>query len=274
MIYVSTSTIRYNKNLMNVLDRYHKIGIKHVELGAVHFYIRDYSWLFDFKQKTNMNFIVHGFFPPTKTPFFLNIGSQNKVFLKKSLVVAKKGISMCANLGSSLYSLHGGMLYDYGPNLTPLSKRYRPEDVFSTMCDSLKELCDFAGAYNIKIAVENMVNRESMLLVESKEFRNLFEQVKNKNLGALVDIGHLNMAFTDKSLQARFIRDIASRVFEFHIHKNNGNCDQHLPIEQTDIFDIVPRGILKKVYLTLEGQNNWSEDDIKRTASLIGDLFF
>ena len=66
MLYVSTNSIVNNKNLFSVLNRYNKLGIKNIELGSVHNYISDFKPLFKFQKDNGANFVIHGFFPPTK----------------------------------------------------------------------------------------------------------------------------------------------------------------------------------------------------------------
>src|SRR3989338_8781908 len=108
MLYISTTSIISNKDLFSVLDRYSKLGIKNIELGSVHIFFSDFKPLFKFQKDNDIDFIIHGFFPPLKDPFFINISSQNKKILKKSIEFSKNSIDMCRKLNSDIYTTHSG----------------------------------------------------------------------------------------------------------------------------------------------------------------------
>jgi len=98
VIYTSTCCLKKPHDLLYVLDEYQKAELEHVELGSVHKY-------FDVKKLNDYNFdyMIHGYFPPPKTPFNFNLASQNNLIVKKSLNLAKQAIDLCCELNSHFF---------------------------------------------------------------------------------------------------------------------------------------------------------------------------
>ena len=278
MLYISTTSIINNKNLFTVLERYNKLGIRSIELGSVHNYISDFKPLFKFQKDNDINFIIHGFFPPLKEKFFINLSSQNGKILKKSIDSCKKSVEMCRKLNSSIYTTHSGFSRDIIPNkkmkygIGIASKEYDKEIILNTLNKSITEICDYANNYDIKIAIETMNSDRKMTIMDNPIIiDSFFKNIKLKNLFLLFDTGH--MKANSVSLNFDFkeaVKKLKKYIIALHLQDNTNNGeDEHLPIKNTEILDLFGKDFLKDKYITLEGQNNWTEKDILDSRKLV-----
>lgn len=278
MLYISTTSIVNNKDLFNVLERYNKLGIKNIELGSVHKYIPDFRPLFKFQKDNDINFIIHGFFPPLKKTFFVNLSSQNKKILKESIEFSKNSIEMCRKLNSNLYTTHSGFSKEIKYNnkmkynVEIISKEHDKDLIIDTLKESVTEICDYANSYNIKIAIETMNGYEEATIMDNPPTINdFFKDIKLKNLYLLFDTGH--MKANSVTLNFNFkesIEKLKKYIIALHLQDNKGKGeDEHLPIKNTEILDCFGKEFLKDKYLTLEGQNNWKEKDILESKQIV-----
>lgn len=79
-----------------------------------------------------------------------------------------------------------------------------------------QEICDYAESLNIKVAFENTK------LKGYQEY--ILDNIKNKNVGICIDVGHIHAHFKGKYNYERF----KDRVFAVHIHDNMSKKDLHL----------------------------------------------
>ena len=269
MIFVSTACLRngderYTRDLFKVLNIYKRLGIKNIELGSVHEQIKDFTPLFRYKKENNANFIIHGFFPPTDARFMMNLASQNSRILKETIAIAKNGIETCRKLDSNLYSLHAGHCADIFENKSNCKEIISAEKAIKISANSLGILCDYAKKLNVDIAVENsngFIDQTFNYSIES--FNEIFRKVSARNLGVLIDIGHLNMAAMHFGFDKKyFIKKLLVKVLELHCHENNGIKDEHLNVKNKDLLKGFDKDVLKKIAVTLEA-NRLDENGIK-----------
>lgn len=269
-IFISTSCLKQGKNLFYVLDKYLENGIRTVELGSSHNYENNLQDKLLNEYLKKAKFQIHGYFPPLKNPIVINLASQNKEILQKSIFHSKQAIDLTYKLGSSLYSIHAGIRKD--PDPKELGKKFNTKNIadynaaFDTFVSSLKEICKYAKQYNIEIAVENHVvapfnltNKENKLFLMSghDEFIELFKNVKKRNLGILLDLGHLKV--TSKTLgfdKNIFIDEIKEYIKVIHLHDNDGATDLHRNIKLGSWpFEIIKEKKIKDIPITLESHN-------------------
>jgi sugar phosphate isomerase/epimerase len=264
MVYVSTSCLRdgenrFTKDIFRVLDVYGKLGIQDIELGSTHSYIGDLTPLFSFQREHNANFVIHGFFPPTKEQVILNFASQTNV-LKKSMEIAKQALEFCRKLNSRLYSCHGGYLADLDLDFNPIQPLMSYEQAFDTVKHSIAELVDYASSYDIKVAIEKISYADDVMFYHYNHFLHLFEEVNQKNLGILLDVGHLDKdcskgLFTKKE----FIEKVKHKIFELHVHQVVGQKD-HFNVTDENILKDFDKETIEKAAVTLEANMLTAEE--------------
>lgn len=222
-LYISTSCLK--GDVFDVLDLYEEAGFRNVELGSSHPHNERISPAaiaeYDF------GFMVHNYFPPPREPFIVNIASQNRAILKRSVVQLKTGIDFCDKLGVPLFTFHSGFRSDPDLNLRFKTDRTAPHGTaIKTTIQSLIEINGYAEDRGIRTAIENNVLADFMC--EYREFERLFREIGSDNLGILLDLGHLNVTANTLGFDAdEFIRRSKDRVFAVHLHENNGKVDEH-----------------------------------------------
>jgi len=254
MIFISTTCLNNNKNLFQVLEKYAKLGITNIELGSAHDYIENFTSLFKWQKEYDFDFIIHGFFPPNKKPVWMNLASINKEILEISIWVVKNAIELCRKLDSNLYSFHGGYLYDFDMNHKQIGKELSKKEAYSLLKENIGEMCDYASQYSVNIAIENMnATLPQVLFNTSNEIKDFLKAVSRKNLGVLIDIGHLKLASQRLGFDPKqFIKMLQEKMFEIHVHENNGVEDDHLLLKDTKLLDIFDKGVIAKIPVTLE----------------------
>ena len=120
----------------------------------------------------------------------------------------------------------------------PASFTLRPDeepvvDIQKT-AELLKYATDRLARRGIKTAIENWIGNSNIEAYEA-----IKEGVDHEDLGALVDIGHLNIAvnanLTGGLSPGDYVRRMPIPIHEVHVHYNNGVDDQHAPLEAHSI---------------------------------------
>jgi len=250
VLHISTSCLKQKLSISDMLDLCKETDIKNIELGPCQEYTTQDRKLLE---NSSVSFTVHHYFPPPEEPFVINLASQDKRILERSMIQLKKSIDFCNNLGLGLFSFHAGFRVDPDINFTfNLSTIPDYEKSFRTFKTATEELVRYAEAKNVKIAVENneiseynLVDgkNEALLLCELWEFERLFKEIPSKNLGLLLDLGHLKVSsYWLHFDRYKFIEKLQDKIFEIHIHENNGKTDQHNKLAKNSwCFDVIQK---------------------------------
>lgn len=270
MIFASTACLKgtnggFEKDLFRVLEIYKNSNIKNIELGSVHS-VMDPDFLskslLKYKKENSAEFIIHGFFPPVNGRIMMNLGSQNKEILEKSMLIAENAVEMCRKIDAKLYSFHAALLGEIDAQGAYITDKYDEKVVLETFERNLVKICELASGYGIKIAVENHGGVYGDDFFTRKEhFLNLFEKLKIKNLGILIDAGHLNTAAKKFGFdKADFVKAMQAKAFAAHCHENDGSNDQHKNVNMETLKDF-DREVIKKIEIILEA-NRLNPDEI------------
>ncbi|MFQ5427590.1 MAG: sugar phosphate isomerase/epimerase family protein [Thermodesulfobacteriota bacterium] len=84
------------------------------------------------------------------------------------------------------------------------------------------EFVEMAGDIDLTIAAENIFEREPGPL------KQLVEEINSPSFRLCIDSGHLNI-FSGVSFEAWF-KALGPYIAELHLHDNNGEADEHLPL--------------------------------------------
>lgn len=272
MIFVSTSCFFEKKSVIHILKEYAKQGIRNIELGASHNYEKGImEFLKEYKKKYNAEFTIHGYFPPEKKSLIVNLASQNSEIVKRSIAKIKKMIDIAKQLDVKLCSFHAGFLVDPEQLGKPLdkSKRFDYEKGYATFLYSANEICRYASLKGVKIAFEpnvvssyNVVDgkNEPLLMCRIDEIKIFYRDLEMsgiKNLGLLLDLGHLKVTANNLKFNAlEFIETFKNNVLEIHIHENEGLLDEHKPLKEDSwALKVVNQNAFKNLIITLEVDN-------------------
>jgi len=92
---------------------------------------------------------------------------------------------------------------------------------------ALESFLQVAGAYSGRVALENVFD-------SNPENLERFLRELPKSFGVCIDVGHLNL-FSELPV-SDWLESFKDRIYEFHVHDNNGLEDQHAPVG-TGTFD-------------------------------------
>jgi len=274
MIFVSTTSLENHSDAVETVKRLVDAGITSIELGADHKFPVDAAKIIKMKKEFGLRYTVHAVFPPAKNKLMLNIGSADHETLRESIRIIKNSIDFCNKAEAELYSIHCGFLADIDRYGNPISETITKEKCLDIMKSSMAEIAEYAERYGIKIAMENHTAlTAATLFIRPTEILNMIKETGLRNFGLLVDIGHLNITSNklgfDKIEEIERVKD---HILEFHISENNGERDEHKPLTSTRMIDFLPKELLKGRIVTLEGYNNFSIDDVKKSTDIIEKL--
>jgi len=191
----------------------------------------------------------HNYFPAPKTPFVLNLASENLEIRNQSIKHCKKGLLLANKSGSPFFAAHAGFCID--PKPSELGKKIDINNTFKKNLNwdlfftSLQEILitadnlevDFLIENNV-IALFNIINNENPLLCcESADIIQLFSRIKHKRFGLLLDTAHLKVSCNTLHLN---LFDELSKVRSFirglHHSDNDGVVDSNNSLSENYWF--------------------------------------
>ena len=137
-----------------------KNGFKDIELSGGTEYYEDFEKdLFELKDKYNLNYLCHNYFPPPKKHFVLNLASLNDETFEMSFQHLQQVIALSNRLGADKFAFHAGFFIDI--RLSEIGKKLSRDNLF----DEKEAVERFCNAYdvikrkakNVSLLIENNV---------------------------------------------------------------------------------------------------------------------
>jgi len=238
LVYVSTGYFKNYKS-KSIIEKFKKNKLNNIELSGGKFLtkkeIRNLRLLLD---KCKLR--IHNYFPPPKNKVVINLASDNKQVIKRSLNQIKKSIILSKILKNKYFSFHAGFRMDPLPK--NLGKKFRKNKIISKkraekiFLDNLKYINKFSRKHKIKILIENnVINKKNfdiygenpLLLTNPKDILDFFKKVP-KDIGLLLDLGHLKVsAKTERFNHVDGLKKLNSLVKGYHMSDNGGLEDEN-----------------------------------------------
>jgi sugar phosphate isomerase/epimerase len=246
MIYVSTGFYKEKTPCESALLLYNN-RIKSIELSGGKYSSNFSNELNILKKKINLR--IHNYTPPSKVPFVLNLCSNNKYILRKTIRHIKNGIVFAKKTNSKYFSFHAGFRFD--PKILQLGGKFKKVKLISKKL-ALKifksrviSLNRFAKKNSITLLIENNVfskkvkkvfKENPFLLTNSKDIVNFFNGL-DKNIRLLLDVGHLKVSsFTEGFNLKREHNSVLPYIAAYHLSDNNGKEDSNKLINKYSWF--------------------------------------
>lgn len=262
MIYISTSCVKADtiKEAVSILLRN---GFKNIELsGGTEYYTELEYDLMKIKEETNVNFLLHNYFPPPQNQLVLNLSSLDDEIYNNSLEHYKKALDLSDLLGAKKFGLHAGLLID--PKVKELGKSISTQ----AMYDRSKAIDRFCEGYEIlndyskgtKLYVENNVFSDAnnkrfasnpFLFTDYNSYIELSQLLK---FNVLLDVAHLKVSCNslDLSFGDELIK-LAEIAEYIHISDNDALSDSNEYLRKdSDMFKKVSKLKLKDKTITIE----------------------
>jgi sugar phosphate isomerase/epimerase len=246
MIYVSTGFFRdrtaYQTSLFFIKNK-----IKHIELSSGKYSDNFHSELNALKKKINLR--IHNYTPPPKIPFVLNLCSDDRYILRKTINHIKNGIVLAKKTNSKYFSFHAGFRFD--PKISQLGRKFKKVKLISKKValkvfkSRVKLLNKFAKKNRITLLIENNVfskktkkafKENPFLLTNSKDIISFFNGL-DKNIRLLLDVGHLKVSsFTEGFNLKSEHNAVLPYIAAYHLSENNGKEDSNKLINKNSWF--------------------------------------
>ena len=195
--------------------------------------------------------LIHIYFPAPKNPFVINLASEDKNILNKSIEHSKLNIQRTSKYDLPFYAVHAGFCID--PKISSLGKLIKGKKEFdrsrnrNIFYKSLNELVKYAIDFGVDLLIENNVlsaknflgnnSKNIFLCVESDEIIKVLDQINSPNIGLLLDTGHLKVSST--SLGKNLFEEV-SRILPYvkavHHSDNDGFSDNNKAIDENYWF--------------------------------------
>ncbi len=189
-------------------------------------------------------------------PFWdLSLGSVDEEIRKLSVKRIVTSLNIAKSLNAKNVVFHSGYTetsYISSPKLEWNNRFYA----------SLGEILDYAGSFGLKIALENVYERDVEFFVSA------CETFKNQGLGICFDCGHYNV-YGATPLE-EWLGALAPYLRAVHLHSNNGKADEHLAVDEGNIdFEKIFRILAEKKVAPLITIENKVEDYLVTSVKIL-----
>lgn len=285
MLYVSTSCLQ-KRMISEVICKLAENGIKNIELsGGTDYYPMIEQDLKNLKEKSNLQYACHAYFPPPKEPFVVNLASCNDRIYKRSIEHYELCIEMMCRLGCRTLSVHAGFLVEIneseiggklGRNVV-----YDEKEAYERFCTAFNYIQKLCTTNSIKLFLENNVlsaenyqqfNYHNYMMMT--DYRSIMKMKEMLDFSLLLDLGHLYVSTNTLGLDyTKECDKLKEFVKWIHISENNGIFDEHKPLlEGSQILSEFNKLYHSDINVTLETMGNI--EDIVRSADLMENMHF
>jgi len=246
MIYISTSCIK-NTKIKDSVEELATNGFKNIELsGGTEYYDNFENDLLDLKDKYNLNYRCHNYFPPPKKHFVLNLASLNDETFQISFKHLQRVIALSNRLGADKFAFHAGFFIDI--KLREIGKKLSKDHLFnedesiSRFCNAFQDLQK--QACGVSLFIENNVFSSSnadtydgenpFMMTNFNEYVSLKEKI---DFNLLLDVAHLKVSARTLKLnwdeEFEKMMDASSYV---HVSNNDGFHDLNNQLTKTSVL--------------------------------------
>ncbi len=143
--------------------------------------------------------------------------------------VMQRSLQINSQLGTHVFVAHPGTFSDGGFKQNKVVHRqalqqWGAEKTHQIIVENLRWFGQQAAHYGIRLAIENIYGGRFYSQID--ELIQLVEEVDLDNVGWCLDVGHANVDGVDL---VQTVHRMKEKLFELHLHDNNGQKDQHLP---------------------------------------------
>lgn len=263
MIYVSSSCSK-QKKIGAAIRELAEHGFQNIELsGGTEYYESYEKDISDLKEKYNLNYLVHNYFPPPKEDFVLNLASLDDAIYEKSLAQLRKAIRLASLLGVDKFGFHAGFYVDI--SVAEIGKAISAcnlwdiKEAYERFCNGFNIIKN--EAKEIEIYIENNVYSKTnfnvyglpnpFMLTSPEEYRELKQHI---DFELLLDVAHLYVS--SRTLGFDFDSHLNQMIIEtdyVHLSDNDGYHDQNAAFASNgNLLDKIRKKYLKDKTITLE----------------------
>ena len=281
MIYVSSASVR-NTFMRDSIIELATAGILNIELsGGTQPYPELENDLLYLKEKYNLNYLCHNYFPPPKKPFVLNLASLDNSIHDATLENLKKALAISTKLGSARFGFHAGYLFNIP--LEQIGVSIDKQSLFdreSAKTRFIKSFKILQEAYpDIKLYIENNVlsnknyqnfkGTNPFFICSKEEYLEFKQQI---DFTLLLDVAHLKVSCNTLGLS--FKEELLFLINEtdyIHISDNNAKVDSNNYLtKNSELFQLLSECDLNNKTITIEVYDSLKK--VKESINLINNL--
>ena len=162
-------------------------------------------------------------FIPAQRRYPISLCSPNPVIRMDGIRDLQTSIELAARLGTYIISIL--------PCHTLHSQSM--DEGWELLADSLIQICEFAGYYDVLIAIEPTDPFQTDLINTTVQAMDMVDEIGCDNCGVIFDTGHALIAGEDTVTAIHNLRD---KLFHIHLSDNHGKTDERL-IPGKGLFD-------------------------------------
>lgn len=235
MIYISSACVRHKK-IKDSVKELAVNGFKNIELsGGTEYYENFEEDLLNLKEKFNLKYLCHNYFPPPENSFVLNLASLNNETFDMSFKHLEKVISLSNRLGADKFGFHAGFFIDI--KLDEIGKKLSRDNLFDAK-ESTERFCNAFDiisreSKNLKLFIENNVFSKSnadtyngekpFMMTSFNDYKSLKEKI---DFNLLLDVAHLKVSVKTLGLNwEEEFHNMMSVSDYVHVSDNDGFHD-------------------------------------------------
>ena len=154
-------------------------------------------------------------FIPAQRHYPISLCSPNTPIRMDSIKDIEIAIELAARLGTSIISVLPGHTLHH----------QSLDEGWDLLADSLLRICEFAGHYDVLLAIEPADKFTTDLINTSVQALDMIDQIACENFGVVFDTGHALIVGEDPDSAIRNLKD---RLFHIHLTDNHGEQDEQL----------------------------------------------
>lgn len=265
------------------IEKVFELGFELVEVGAAHKY-EDHAveTLLELRKKyPDKHFTLHAMFPHFKNgSYALNLADPKEQ--DRTLKVVKRMFDISERIGATMLGIHGGYAGEAkwvegksGFERLTIGAPIPSKDAERNMKLILEDLVNIAEERSIKLAIEiSPPDSASPIMITPDSFEWIFSGFESKQLGLLLDVGHLHLAANEKGYSPyEFVKKFKDKIFEVHLHDCKDGMDHYAvgtgEIDFSKYFKTIGRDILEKVPIVFEYNNSVTEEQTMAGKTLV-----
>jgi len=289
-VYLSSSCYG-RRPLIEAIELCKKITKDRVEISAPHDFQPNSELAVILKnyKEEGIKFTLHNYFPVPEKSIVLNMAASDQEGYEASMNLVKNALYLAEIAGAPLYGIHAGYLSkakaDNKGNFIFDNEEEKYEVALNRTLKFIHSIIKDFDKKRISLIVENLFpspKKRHSLNCSIEEIRELLSQ-SPKNVGFLLDLGHLNVSsvilgFDRNNTLDQLLEEFADRLLEVHISENNGLKDEHLAVKknswQLDALHKIKEATInnrKEVIYCIEARNA-DEDELKNSVNLVNEI--
>ena len=244
-IYTSTGL---NKKISTskLIKKLSKNNIKNIELSSGLYEKNIFKKL---KKVTNVNLLLHNYFPVPRNPFIINLASNDKKVFGQTLKHIKKAIIYTSNLNLKYFSFHAGFLVD--PNVKDFGKTLPKQIVnnrkktLELFIKRLNIISKYAKKKEVMLLIENNVitkknldrfNKNPFLMTKLNDTKKIMTHT-DENVRLLIDVAHLKVSSKTLNFDPiKYLSKTNKWIEAYHLSDNNGKADENKNLNSKSWF--------------------------------------